>query len=406
VSTRPTQAVAARAVRLLGRYVRGGTLVVEDGSGTHRYGAGPPEVRVQVTDDHAYAALVGHGSVGLAEAYADGRLLCDDPCGLVRVLARSLAPLTAVHDRMGRLGAKVGDPIRRLAPPTPDDDRRNVRAHYDLSNAFFELLLDETMTYSCAVFERPEATLAEAQRAKLDRLFAKLDLGPDDHLVEIGTGWGGLAVHAATRTGCRVTTTTISAAQYDLARSRVDAAGVADRVTVLERDYRELTGTFDKLVSVEMVEAVDWRLHDTFFATCARLLRPGGLAALQAITIDDRSFDRAKNRSDFITEVIFPGGCIPSVASIVRSVSRATPMTVVDLEDIGRHYAETLHRWQDNLRTNADAVDALGLDERFRRLWELYLAYCEAAFLERHISDVQLVLAMPGWDPPLAVRAR
>lgn len=400
------RAAAALAVRLLARHVRGGTLVVEDDRGTHHFGDGDPEVRVRVTDDDAYAALLGRGSIGLAESYAAGQLVCDDPCGLVRVLSRSLAPLTAAHDRLGRLGAMVGDPLRRLAPPTPDDDRRNVRAHYDLSNAFFELLLDETMTYSCAVFDRRGATLAEAQRTKLDRLCAKLDLGPDDHLVEIGTGWGGLAVHAATRTGCRVTTTTISAAQYELARSRVEAAGVADRVTVLERDYRELTGTFDKLVSVEMIEAVDWRLHDTFFATCARLLRPGGLAALQAITVDDRSFDRAKNRPDFITEVIFPGGCIPSVASLVRSISQATPLTVVDLEDIGRHYAETLHRWRDNLRANADAVDALGLDERFRRLWELYLAYCEAAFLERHISDVQLVLATPGWDPPLATRAR
>ncbi len=406
MSTRPVHLAAALAVRRLARHVRGGTLVVEDGRGAHRFGAGPPEVRVRVVDDRVYAAVVGRGSIGLAEAYAAGQLECDDPCGLVQVLSRSLAPLTAVHDRLGRLSATVGDPVRRLAPPTPGDDRRNVQAHYDLSNAFFELLLDETMTYSCAVFERPGATLAEAQRAKLDRLFAKLDLGPDDHLVEIGTGWGGLAVHAATRTGCRVTTTTISAAQYELARSRVEAAGVADRVTVLERDYRELTGTFDKLVSVEMVEAVDWRLHDTFFATCARLLRPGGLAAIQAITIDDRSFDRAKNRSDFITGVIFPGGCIPSVASLVRSVSRATPMTVVDLEDIGRHYAETLRRWRENLRANADAVAALGLDERFRRLWELYLAYCEAAFLERHISDVQLVLAMPGWDAPLAARSR
>jgi cyclopropane-fatty-acyl-phospholipid synthase len=401
-----THRASARAARLLARHVRGGTLVVDDRLGTHTFGAGSPEVRVRVADDAAYAALLRHGSVGLAESYADGQLTCDDPCGLIRVLARSTAPLTALSDRLGHLGAVLGDPFRRLAPPSAADDRRNVRAHYDLSNEFFALFLDETMTYSCAVFEQPEATLADAQRAKLDRLCTKLDLGPDDHLVEIGTGWGGLALHAASRYGCRVTTTTISAAQFDLARRRVEAAGLSDRVTVLDGDYRELTGTFDKLVSVEMVEAVDWRRHDTFFATCARLLRPGGLAAIQAITIDDRSFDRAKNHSDFITEVIFPGGCIPSVASLVRSISRSTPMTVVDVEDIGRHYAETLSRWRDNLRANRPAVRALGFDERFQRRWELYFAYCEAAFLERHISDVQLVLAMPGWDPPLLTRVR
>jgi cyclopropane-fatty-acyl-phospholipid synthase len=261
------------------------------------------------------------------------------------------------------------------------------------------------MMYSSAIFEHPGMSLGDAQRAKLDRLCTKLGLGPSDHLVEIGTGWGGLAVHAASHYGCRVTTTTISEAQFEYAAKRVADAGLADQVTVLDRDYRELTGRFDKLVSVEMIEAVDWRQHDTFFGTCASLLETDGLMALQAITVDDRSYERAKNGTDFVREFIFPGGCIPSVEAIARSLRRATPLLVVDLEDIGAHYVETLRRWYQNVDAQRDAVTALGLDARFQRLWDFYLCYCEGAFAERHISDVQMIMAMPDWVAPMTVRA-
>jgi cyclopropane-fatty-acyl-phospholipid synthase len=385
--------------------MRGGTLVLTDDRGTYRLGSGTPEVAVTVHDRAVYLALLRHGSIGFAETYATGGWDCDDLPGLVTLLTTALEPVTALQDRVGLASAKAGDWWRRLHPPDAPTDRRNIRAHYDLSNEFFALMLDETMLYSAAVFERPGMSLADAQRAKLDRLCTKLHLGPDDHLVEIGSGWGGLAIHAATRYGCRVTTTTISDAQFQLASKRVAEAGLADRVTVLADDYRDLTGTYDKLVSVEMIEAVDWRLHDRFFATCAGLLRPGGLMALQAITIDDRSYERAKNTSDFVTELIFPGGCIPSVASITRSLRRSTPLVVVDLEDIGRHYAETLRRWRRNVTAHRDQIAGLGLDEAFLRTWDLYLAYCEGAFLARHISDVQMVMAMPGWRPPLTTRS-
>jgi cyclopropane-fatty-acyl-phospholipid synthase len=284
-------------------------------------------------------------------------------------------------------------------------DRQNVQAHYDVSNDFFQLMLDETMTYSCAVFENPMATLRDAQVAKLDRLCVKLELRPDDRVIEIGAGWGGFALYAAEHYGCRVTTTTISNAQRAYVVKSVTDAGLADRITILGDDWRNLRGEFDKLVSVEMIEAVDWRHHDRFLAKCADLLAEDGLAAVQAIVIDDRSFERAKRHQDFVRRMVFPGGCIPSVASITASLARATDLRIVDLEDIGRHYAETLRRWAANLATHAKEVERLGARTEFLRLWDLYLAYCEASFLERHVSDVQLVLAKPSWRGSLHARS-
>lgn len=395
---------AAAALRWIADHLHGGTLVIEEPTGTRRFGDREPVVTVIVHDPAVWWDTLMEGSVGLGRGYAEGLWDCDDLTTLTRVLSRSLRPVTAVQDRLGAAAGSVTDWARRLNPPTKRTDRRNIRSHYDLSNEFFEHMLDETMTYSCAQFTDPGMDLAAAQRAKIERLCRKLDLGSDDHLVEIGTGWGSLAVHAASRHGCRVTTTTISDAQYEYASKRVAEAGLAERVTVLNLDYRDLTGTYDKLVSVEMIEAVDWRQHDAFFETCAGLLHDRGIMALQAITVEDRSFERAKNGTDFIREYIFPGGCLPSVESITRSVRRSTPLAVVDLEDIGRHYAETLRRWHENVAAHRTEIEALGLGDRFLRLWAFYLCYCEGAFLERHISDVQLVLAMPGWEAPLAVR--
>lgn len=388
-------ALARRAVLALGRRARHGTVVVHEGATETVVGAGEPTVHVTVHDPRAYAALRS-GSRGLGESYRQGWWDTDDLTGLLRVLFRDLA---APLERLDRLGATVRpllDPPARLRRPDKARDRRNIRAHYDIGNDFYALMLDPTMTYSCAVFERPQVTLEQAQREKLDRICRRLALSPADHVVEIGCGWGSFALHAASHYGCRVTTTTISAAQHDLASKRVAEAGLADRVTVLDADYRDLTGTYDKLASIEMIEAVDWREHDGFFARCAALLRPDGLALLQAIVIADGSFDRAKHHDDFIRAAVFPGGCLPSVTSIAASAHRAG-LRIVGLDDIGAHYAETLRRWRARVHEHAPAVNALGLDDRFIRLWDLYLAYCEAAFLERHVSDVQVVLAPPGW---------
>jgi cyclopropane-fatty-acyl-phospholipid synthase len=396
--------LAARFLRLMASQIGSGSLTLVDEQGTHRFGAGQPEATMVVHDLVVYAIVLREGSVGFGRTYADGLWDCDDLTSLVRVLSRGLRPVTALQDRVGLLWGRATDWARRLRPPDPATDRSNIRSHYDLSNEFFELMLDETMTYSSAIFDRPGLSLADAQRSKFDRLCTKLGLGTDDHVIEIGTGWGGFAVHAATSYGCRVTTTTISSAQFRYASKRVADAGLSDRVTVLDRDYRDLTGTFDKLVSIEMIEAVDWRRYDTFFGTCASLLRHDGLMALQAITVDDRSYDRAKNTTDFVLEFIFPGGCLPSVEAICRSLRRSTPLTVVDLEDIGRHYVETLHRWYQNTCRHRDEISSLGLDTRFQRLWDLYLCYCAGAFSERHISDVQMVMAMPDWSAPMALR--
>jgi cyclopropane-fatty-acyl-phospholipid synthase len=401
---RRTIGLSRRIVLVAGQRARGAAIEVTEGSETFQVGRGEPMARVTVHDRRAYGSLLWSASVGLGTSYVAGWWDSDDVTALVRALARDTRLLRERLDRLGRAWGAVLDVPARLAAPGRDDDKRNITEHYDLSNDFFALMLDETMTYSCAVFERPGATLPEAQETKIDRLCTKLELAPTDHLVEIGSGWGGLAVHAATRYGCRLTTTTISDAQRTYVEKRVADAGLADRITVLGLDWRDLAGRFDKVVSVEMVEAVDWRWHDQFLAKCSDLLADDGLAAIQAIVIDDRSFERAKRHQDFVRRMVFPGGCIPSVASLTTSLARATDLRIVDLEDIGRHYAETLRRWADNLAANTDAVATLGVGQEFRRLWDLYLAYCEASFLERHISDVQLVLAKPGRAGRLAAR--
>ena len=387
-----------------GRHARGAAIEVTEGGETIRLGRGEPMARVVVHDRRAYGALLRSASVGLGTSYVAGWWDTDDLTGVVRALARDTRPLRERLDRLGRVWGAVLDVPARLAAPGREEDKRNIADHYDLSNDFFALMLDETMTYSCAVFERAGVTLAQAQEAKMERICAKLELAATDHLLEIGSGWGGLAVHAATHYGCRVTTTTISEAQRSYVEKRVAGAGLADRITVLGLDWRDLDGRFDKLVSVEMVEAVDWRWHDRFLAKCSDLLAGDGLAAIQAIVIDDRSFERAKRHQDFVRRMVFPGGCLPSVSSLTSSLARATDLRIVDLEDVGRHYAETLRRWADNLADNADAVEALGMGREFHRLWNLYLAYCEASFLERHISDVQLILAKPGRAGRLATR--
>ncbi len=398
--------LAAVLARRLASRVRRGTLVVEGAGGGFTVGGGDPVVRVTVHDRRTYGALLRRGSVGLAEGYVANWWDADNLTDLVRLLFDNLSTPLRRLDRLGQVASGPVSLWRRTRPPSKESDRRNVRAHYDLPAELFTATLDETMTYSCGIFERPSATLAEAQRAKLDRICAKLDLGPADHVVEIGTGWGSFALHAASAYGCRVTTTTVSRSQQEVAARRVAEAGLADRVQVLGVDYRDLEGTYDKLVSIEMIEAVDWRRHDAFFGTCERLLRPEGLMLLQAIVIADRSYERAKHHEDFIRRMIFPGGCIPSVTSICDSLTRATCLRLLDLEDIGRHYATTLRCWHENLDAHWPQVAEAGLDEKLHRLWQLYLCYCEGAFLERHVSDVQMVIAGAQFRPPLNLRPR
>jgi cyclopropane-fatty-acyl-phospholipid synthase len=393
--------LAAGIVTRLGRRIRHGTVVVVDDSGEKVLGSGSPTVRVAVHDQRAFWALIRSGSVGLGTGYVNGWWDCDDLTVLVQLLERNVAGVGRHLDRWARAVTPMSDRFRRRVITDKNRDRANVRAHYDLGNEFFEQMLDETMSYSCAIFDDPSMSLLGASEEKLDRICRKLALGPSDHVVEIGSGWGSFAVHAATRFGARVTTTTISDAQYEYAAKRVADAGLGDRVTVCNQDYRDLGGVYDKLISIEMIEAVGWRQLDTFFSTCARLLRPEGLMALQAIVIEDGSYERAKDRDDLVKRLVFPGGFLPSIEAISRSVTSNTDLRIVDLEDIGRHYAETLRRWRANVEARAEQIHGLGLDEAFSRLWHIYLCYCEAAFLERHVSDVQVILARPAWRAPL-----
>jgi cyclopropane-fatty-acyl-phospholipid synthase len=384
------------ALGLLAR-IRTGHVVVKDAGGEHHFGdLTQSQLTIRVHDWATYRRWLS-GSAGVGESYAEGTWDTDDLTALLRVIVRNLNPVEAAAARWYRLTNPVADPIRRLRRPDPDRDRTNVRTHYDLSNEFFAAFLDPTMTYSSAVFTHPGQDLQAAQEAKLDRLCRKLALRPDDHVVEIGTGWGSFALFAARHYGCRVTTTTISAAQHTEARGRVAAAGLGDRIDVRLEDYRHLTGTYDKAVSIEMIEAVDWRDLPGYFAALHRLVGDGGLVGLQAIVIGDDRYDRARVATDFIKAHVFPGGCLPSVGTITRTAAGAGPFDLVDLEDLGLHYAETLARWHHRLDLIGDDLPGLGLDDRFARLWSFYLRYCEAAFLERHVSVVQAVLAGRDW---------
>jgi cyclopropane-fatty-acyl-phospholipid synthase len=385
---------------LLNRLREGRIELVE---GRRRRAFGPPDALLAATvrlRDERFLSALPRGSLALAETYADGAWDSDDLVTLVRVGARELPRL----DRWRRPLAPLLRALSRVPRNTREGARRHIAAHYDLGNDMFRLFLDDTMTYSCAFFESPGASLREAQEAKLDRVCRKLELGPDDHVLEIGTGWGSFALHAAGRYGCRVTTATISREQHAVAVDRVRAAGLDDRVRVLLQDYRDLRGRFDKLVSIEMIEAVGWQYFDLFFRRCAELLQPDGLMLLQAITIADRAYELEKATRTFIKQLIFPAGCLPSVAVIRRSVERVTDLHVLDLEDITEHYPETLRRWRENFVRSANRASELGYDLRFRRLWELYLAWCEGGFRERRIGDVQALLAKPsyrGYGSPL-----
>ncbi len=398
--------LAARAIAAaLLRRMRGGSITVEEGSRVERYGT-PGDIagRVRVMHPSAWRRALTGGGIGFAEAYMDALWDSDDLVSVLRVLARNLDPLNRVlRTPLTRMRAFAGA-ASRLRRPTEEEDRRNVRAHYDLGDDFFKLFLDPTMAYSCALFEQPGMSLEEASTAKFERICRISGITRDSRVIEIGTGWGGFAVYAARRYGCRVTTTTISERQYAYACDLVRREEVGDRVTVLNQHYRDLDGEFSHLVSIEMIEAVDWRLYEEFFATIQRLLRPDGVAAIQAIVVDDREFERSKRWKDFVKRYIFPGGCLPSVAVMLDATKRVTDMSLIDLHDMGRHYATTLRHWREALDAHRAEVRALGRSERFLRMWRYYFAYCEAGFAERRISDVQVLFARRGWRPPEAVR--
>jgi len=380
-----------RAAHWLMARMAGGAVAISDELGSAVLGDTTGDVYdVRIEHLETYEVLLRQGSAGFGEAWADGWWSTDDLVGLLRLGQRNTSRWHPFTNRLHNVATPLLDPLaRRRRRPDPGRDRANIRAHYDLGNEFFAQVLDETMMYSAAVFEPASITLADASREKVRRITELAGVTADDHVLEIGTGWGGLAEHVGAQVGARVTTTTISEKQYEFALQRIDAAGLSDRVTVLDSDYRDMTGAFDKIVSIEMIEAVDWREYATFFSTAHRLLRPGGTLAMQAIVVSDADFHRAKRTSDFINEKIFPGGCLPSVAALDAAAEDAG-FTRTAFADIGLHYARTLHEW----RANLHAADIR--DERLKRLWDFYFAYCEAGFLQRYVSDVQLAYHRNG----------
>ncbi|MCB9465936.1 MAG: class I SAM-dependent methyltransferase [Candidatus Eisenbacteria bacterium] len=371
-----------------------GELIVHEGATTRAFGTPGSGLRAEISvlDPDFYREVALHGSVGAGRAWFEGKWTSDDLVSVVRILARNDAALKRWSSGIGRVLTPAQRVFHLLRRNTRTGSRRNIEAHYDLSNDFFSLFLDETMTYSAGIFSQPETSLREASVEKLDRICRVLELEASDHVLEIGTGWGSFAIHAARNYGCRVTTTTISKEQHALATARVHDAGLEDRVTVILKDYRDLEGTFDKLVSIEMIEAVGHDFLDTYFRTCCERLSPGGRMCLQAITIRDDLHDQARRSLDFIKRYIFPGSDIPSVRSISTSVARATDFAIVDTFDLTEGYAHTLRAWRHNLAERANEVRALGFDDRFLAMWDFYFAYCEGGFLERRIQDYQFVL--------------
>jgi cyclopropane-fatty-acyl-phospholipid synthase len=336
-----------------------------------------------------------YGEIGAGEAYINGYWECDDLTSMVELFLCNSQYMGNIDSEKKWLVKPLYFLQRYLHRNTPKGSRRNIEAHYDLGNELFELFLDETMMYSCGIFHDQQTTLQEASEAKLERICQKLHLKPTDHLLEIGTGWGGFALYAAKHYGCRVTTTTISKQQYDYARKRVVDAGLEDRITLLFDDYRELKGSYDKLVSIEMVEAIGHRYYDTYFKKCSELLKPNGMMLLQSITISDQRYPVAKKSVDFIQKYIFPGGCLPSVAALGNAIARKTDMRIFHLEDIGPHYATTLHKWRERFFESIDKVRQLGYPEGFIRMWDYYLCYCEGGFRQQTIGTIQLLLTKP-----------
>jgi cyclopropane-fatty-acyl-phospholipid synthase len=387
---------------ILSRVTAGSIEIVESypGGRTARFGpaSGDLSARVVVNDPGLYGKLARSKSIALGTSYATHAWETDDLPSLLRIIARDISKADPVRRRF----APFLLPFQRLGSlrmlNTRDGARKNISRHYDLGNDMFELFLDrETMMYSAANFAAPEQSLEEAQRNRLEMICDALELQSSDHLLEIGTGWGGLAVHAASHRGCRVTTTTISHEQAEYARARVRAAGLEDLVEVQETDYRDLHGTYDKLVSIEMIEAVGWEWFDTYFERCSELLAPEGLFFLQSIVIDDSAYEIEKRTRSFANQVIFPGGCLPSVGSIQSSIGRRTDLRTVALEDISQSYVLTLQAWRDRFEAAVERLEELGYDEPFRRTWSFYLAFSEAGFAEARIRDVQMVFAKPRW---------
>ena len=373
-----------------------GEIIVRDGRDELYFGKTtddfPHPVHITVTDNSFYIDVAFGGSSGSGEAYMKGSWKCSDLLSLIRIFLRNRHVLDAMDYRLTRLKGPLHKLGHMLNKNTKEGSKKNICAHYDIGNDLFKLFLDPTMMYSSAYFKHEDMSLSQASIAKLDLICQKLQLDKEDHLLEIGSGWGGLAIHAATHYGCRVTTTTISDEQYVLAQQLILDAGLDDRITLLKQDYRDLTGTYTKLVSVEMIEAIGHQYMNTYFDKCSSLLADDGIMLLQAITIADQYYESALKDVDFIKKFIFPGGFLPSVSTLCNSIATVTDMKLFHLQDIGPHYAKTLNAWRQRFFDNVNEIAKLGYPDEFVRLWDYYFCYCEGGFIERDIGTVQMLL--------------
>ena len=403
LKSRQGSSLARRLVLASLNRIREGHLELVCPGGTFQFGDPSSTLRARavIHDERAFALGATQGEVGLGEAYTAGYWSSEDLVAVVRLAVRNMA----AFDRGGGLLASLGRLLNRLRHRRRENDisgaRANIAHHYDLGNDFYQLWLDPTLAYSCAIFEHEGEDLESAQLRKFDRICRKLRLQKEDHLLEIGTGWGGFSAYAAERYGCRVTTTTISRQQHDHAKALFRARGLEGRVELLFEDYRHLRGSYDKAVSIEMFEAVGLAYYDAYFAAVDRLLKPGGSFLLQTITMNERRFPTYIRSTDWIQKHIFPGAELASVSEVLKSTARATDLCLFHLEDIGSHYARTLAAWRQRFWSAVDQVRALGYDEAFVRMWDFYLAYCEGAFAERYIGDAQILLAKAGTPQPL-----
>jgi cyclopropane-fatty-acyl-phospholipid synthase len=395
-STKP-RGWARKAVLATLRRISGAALVVQEGNHETILGDAEAPLRghIRIHDQLAWRFMATGGSIGAGEAFELGYWDSIDLSCLLRVFAANRDLMNAVEGPLTRLAAPILKLAHAFNRNTKNGSRKNIAAHYDLGNEFFASFLDRSMMYSAAIFEHESDTLEDAQFRKLDRICQALDLQADDHLLEIGTGWGALAIHAARHYGCRVTTTTISREQHAFAQQRVVEAGLDDRITLLLEDYRNLDGRYDKLVSIEMIEAIGHHYLGTYFGKCSDLLADDGLMLLQAITIEDYRYQQALRSVDYIKRYIFPGCFIPSLAAMAGAIAKSTNMRVIHLDDIGESYAKTLACWHQRLLDSAERIQAMGYPEEFLRRWRFYLSYCEAGFAERALGDAQILLAKP-----------
>jgi len=387
--------------------LQGGQIVLHESNGSQVLGTAgqtshePVECELTIRNPRVYSRMLWGGSLGAGEGYIDGDWDVDDLTNLIRLFVRNESLLMTMDTGLARVANWGAQAWHWLRKNTPIGSRRNIAAHYDLGNDFFRLFLDETMMYSSGIFPHEGSSLYEASVEKIDRVCRKLRLSPRDHVLEIGTGWGGFALHAAQNYGCRVTTTTISEEQHACASQRIADAGLSDRVRLLKSDYRHLEGQYDKIASIEMIEAVGHEFLPTFFRKCGELLKPDGIMLLQGIVMFEQRYEAYLKATDFIQRYVFPGGCLPTVAALTGAAAKTSDLYPVHLEDFADHYARTLRCWRERFERKLDEVRSLGFDERFIRIWTYYFCYCEAAFRERYIGLSQLMLAKSGWrgDP-------